>query len=255
MLMNPWSLIWDHQERDQKNKSTGLPEICERHHCWGHNKQPLAISQKQEMQHSWHIPSPLAKAGPRQASSTTSPAMSSPGKTSMTFPHLKRATIQRCLKPRSAKMVCTNASSARVHIRGMGPLSPVAEVHIGDGAVTVSLLHPSWPQSSTTSALVAHLQLENLQFWRTSDKVCMMDKIMNCQRKPWRKCAQAQKLQLQGAQFYTSSKSPTPEQTHTCILTSHWQSTVELCPPARAPSAVTGPAFRCALMGLMEGHA
>ena len=255
MLMNPWSLIWDHQERDQKNKSTGLPEICERHHCWGHNKQPLAISQKQEMQHSWHIPSPLAKAGPRQASSTTSPAMSSPGKTSMTFPHLKRATIQRCLKPRSAKMVCTNASSARVHIRGMGPLSPVAEVHIGDGAVTVSLLHPSWPQSSTTSALVAHLQLENLQSGWTSDKVCLMYKIMNAlvTVNPTEgllahrnRSSRGHKYQLQVPHSITD----THLHSYFMLLIWLWNSF-----PTGAPSAVTLPAFRSALLGWMEGSA
>ena len=121
------------------------------------------------------------------------------------------------------------------------------------------ILHDSSPTSSACT-LVARLELENMQCRRMLEKVCMMNKIVKglvdiTLPPPPCTSAQAQKLQLQGAQFYTSSKSPTPEQTHTCILTSHWQSTAELCPPARAPSAVTGPAFRCALMGLMEGHA
>ena len=86
-------------------------------------------------------------------------------------------------------------------------------------------LSPTW----SASALVAQLQLENLQFWRTSDKVCMMDKIMNCQRKPWRKCAQAQKLQLQEAQIATPSLSLQNRHVPVFILPIG-DPTLELCP-------------------------
>ena len=55
------------------------------------------------------------------------------------------------------------ASSARVRTCGVGPLSATSEVYTGDGVTTEArrILHDFSPTSSS-SALVAQLQLENL---------------------------------------------------------------------------------------------
>ena len=48
---------------------------------------------------------------------------------------------------------------------GAGPPSAVSEVHIGDGAVTVNLLHPSLLQPHLKCLCpVAQLQLANLTY-------------------------------------------------------------------------------------------
>ena len=87
------------------------------------------------------------------------------------------------------------------------------------------------PPQVTLPWFAAQLQLKNLQSSRMSDKVCMMYKIMNgfVNIEPCCRSARGQKPQLQGAQMPTP-KSPTQEQTCTCILIPIRNPALEICP-------------------------
>ena len=116
------------------------------------------------------------------------------------------------------------------------------------------ILHDFSPTSSA-SVLVAQLQLENLQFLRTSDKVCIMYKIMNDLvdvnpsaglLEPRFCSSRGHKYQLQ----YPCSKTDLYPHSYFPSAFRLWNSV-----PTGAPSAVTRPAFRSALTGWMEVRA
>ena len=77
---------------------------------------------------------------------------------------------------------------------------------------------------SSASALVAQLQLDNMQSWRTSDKVCMMDTILNglVDVHPAPGLLELRNRSSRGYKY--RFQVPIPEQTRTCIRTSHQQS-------------------------------
>ena len=98
------------------------------------------------------------------------------------------------------------------------------------------ILHDRNPTYSA-SILVAQLQLENMQFRRTSDKNTsdVQNHKQTCRCKPRCRSARTHNPQLQGDTI-TNSKSPTPEQSRACILTSHRQSdSGTLSPTGGAP--------------------
>ena len=78
------------------------------------------------------------------------------------------------------------------------------------------VLHDFSP-TSNASALVAQVQQENLQSRRTSDKVCTTYKIMNGLVDVNPAAGLFEPRNRRSRWQNTSSKSPTPEQTRTCI--------------------------------------
>ena len=95
------------------------------------------------------------------------------------------------------------ASIDRVCICSVGPPSATSEVHVGDGAVTVSPLYPSWLQPQLKCLCPGgSVPARKLQSRGTSDKVCrihLQNHEQSCWHKPCHRSAGAQKPLLQGA--------------------------------------------------------
>ena len=123
-------------------------------------------------------------------------------------------------------------------------VTPTHSIHILD----------DFSPTSNASALVAQLQLKNLQSRRTSDKVCRMYKIMNglVDVKPTAGLLEPRNCSSRGHKYqlhYPRSKTDLYPHSYFPSAFRLWNSV-----PTGAPSAVTLPAFRSALTGWMEGQ-
>ena len=115
----------------------------------------------------------------------------------------------------------------RTHKCGKGLPSATSEVHIGDGATTVSSLNPSWLQPCLKYICPggsAPARKPAVQENARQGLHDVQNNEQSCWCKPCCRCAQVQKLQLQLESTNTNPKAPTPEQTSTWMHTIYQQS-------------------------------
>ena len=117
------------------------------------------------------------------------------------------------------------ASSVTVCTGGVRPPSATSEVYSGDGATTVSLSHPLWPQLHIRclcpggSAADRELAVQENVSQGLHDA---QNHYQSCQCKAQSRSAGTWKQQLQGEQMSAPSP-PLQNRQHTCIFTSHQQ--------------------------------